>query len=501
MVSRRFILTGAAASVLTPALVRAEARRPALTLDDTLAELALRDGGTLRYSLKEVMAASGIPAISLAVISRYALADTLAFGTTAVGETSSVRPDTLFQAASISKPVAATAALALVHQGRLDLDGNVNDRLKSWRVPDNAFTAREKVTLRRLISHTAGLSVHGFPGYAAGVPLPTIPQILDGLAPANTEPVRVMFEPGSRQEYSGGGITIEQLLMTDVTGRAFADLMHDTVLAPTGMTNSTFVQPLPNALASRAAAGTGFDGTMIPGRWHTYPEMAAAGLWTTPTDLARFAIATARSRLGKSNPILPIAMMDEMFRKVPNGEFLGFFGDPRNPGVFQHNGGNAGYRSLLMMNADTGDGIVTMTNADGGWGLMELTVRRIATQRGWTHDFGGPVRAVWLVAITKGADMALSHYEAVRASAEESDLNLAGQILLATGRTDEAIRLYSRNVEDYPQSGNVYDSLAWAYEVAGDKSQAIANYRLSLARNPGNGNARDRLKALDAPLP
>ena len=495
LISRRsFVGWTAAAAAAKPAFARAD---PVSAMEASLAELALSDGSMLRYSLDEVMAVSGIPAISFAAISRYSLASAKAYGTAGNGETAKATTRSLFQAASISKAVTATGALALAQRGELSLDDDVNAQLKSWRVPDNAFTAKEKVTLRRLMSHTAGLNVHGFPGYATDAPRPSVAQILDGIATANTEPVRVVFEPGSRQEYSGGGITIEQLMITDVTGQAFDALMADTVLGPMGMTNSTFAQPLPADKTSLAVAGTKFDGTMVPGRWHIYPEMAAAGLWTTPTDLARFAVATATSRLGKSNPVLSVATMDQMFRKVPNGDMLGFFSDEKNPAVFQHNGGNAGYRSLLIMDGVSGDGMTVMTNADSGWGLMELMIRRIGTLSGWAYDFGGPARAVWLVAITHGADVALSHFEAVRASAQEDDLNQAGRILLETGHADDAIKLYRRNVEVYPQSGNVYDSLAWAYEVVGDKAQAIANYRLSLERNPENENARGRLKVLD----
>lgn len=494
LISRRGFVTLAAAAIAAPSIAQPD---PVSAMEATLAELPLSDGSLLHYSLSEVMAASGIPAISFAAISRFEITSTRAYGVTGVGEATKVTPRSLFQAASISKPVTATGALALVRRGKLGLDTNVNGHLKSWQVPDNNFTAKEKVTLRRLVSHTAGLSVHGFPGYALDAPRPTVPQILDGTPPANTAPVRVLFEPGSREEYSGGGITIEQLMMTDVTGRAFEDLMRDTVLQPMGMSDSTFSQPLLAEIALRTTAGTQFDGTMVPGRYHIYPEMAAAGLWTTPTDLARFAITTAKARLGKLNVVLDVPMMDQMFQKVPNGDTLGFFSDPKNRGVFTHNGGNAGFRSLLIMNCLTGSGITVMTNADGGWGLIDLLTRRIGTLSGWTHDFGGPPRAVWLVAITRGADIALSHFDAVKSTVQESDLNQAGQILLATGRTNEAIKLYRRNVEAFPTSSNVYDSLAWAYETVGDKAQAIINYRLSLERNPGNENASERLKALE----
>lgn len=492
--SRRGFIGALAASAIVPGLARAN---PAAALEGTLAELLLQDGKTLRITLADAMTGLNTPALSVAVIARYQLDWAHAYGATNPGENTRATPNTLFQAASISKPVAATGALYQVQRGRLDLDGNVNDRLKSWKVPDNAFTATEKVTLRRLISHTAGLSVHGFPGYATDVPRPTVQQILDGVAPANTDPVRVIFTPGSRQQYSGGGITVEQLLMTEATGRAFPDLMQETVLGPLGMKASTYEQPLSNARAALAAAGTGMDGKAVGGRWHIYPEMAAAGLWTTPSDLARFAIATAKARLGQANPALSKATMAEMFRPVPNGDILGFFSNPKNPGSFEHSGANEGFRSLLIMNGDTGDGVTVMTNSDGGALVQDLVMRRVGELYGWKHDFGGPARAIPLVAILHGADLALSHFEAVRATAFEYDLNLGGYALMSAGRVEEAIRLFRRNVEAYPQSANAYDSLAEGYETAGDKAQAIANYRLSLERDPNNDHAKDRLKTLE----
>ena len=198
-------------------------------------------------------------------------------GVTEAGTTTPVTVKTLFQAGSISKPVAATGTLYLVQHGALSLNQDVNHALKTWKVPENEFTASQKVTLRRILSHSAGLTVHGFPGYAVGEPLPTLVQIFNGEKPANTAPIRVDFVPGSKSRYSGGGVTIEQQLIVDVTGKPFPVFMHDTVLAPMGMNESTYQQPLPPTLAVLAASGTRADGKTIPGKWHVYPEMAAAG--------------------------------------------------------------------------------------------------------------------------------------------------------------------------------------------------------------------------------
>jgi CubicO group peptidase (beta-lactamase class C family) len=198
----------------------------------------------LQLNIEKLMQLYKVPGLSIAVIDNFKIAWAKGYGVTEAGTNSPVTAHTLFQAASISKPVTATGALTLVEQGKLSLDENVNLKLKSWQVPDNDFTKDQKVTLRRLMSHSAGLTVHGFPGYEVGAPIPTLPEILNGEPPANTAPVRVDTIPGTKSIYSGGGITIEQLLVMDVTGEPFAKFMHDAVLDKIGMTDSTYEQPL-----------------------------------------------------------------------------------------------------------------------------------------------------------------------------------------------------------------------------------------------------------------
>jgi len=228
------------------------------------------------------------------------------------GGTVPVTPKTLFQAGSISKPVAAAGMLALVQEGKLSLDEDVNQKLKTWKVPENEFTKEQKVTLRRLASHSAGLTVHGFPGYDVDEKVPTLLQIFNGEKPANTAPIRVDFVPGSDERYSGGGVTIEQQLMMDASGKQFPALMKETVLDKIGMNDSSYQQPLPGARAALTAGGARQDGQPVHGKWHVYPEMAAAGLWTTPTDLAKFAIEIALSKQGKSNKVLTQKTTQEM---------------------------------------------------------------------------------------------------------------------------------------------------------------------------------------------
>src|SRR4029450_6894944 len=199
-------------------------------------------------------------------------------------------------------------ALHLVEAGTLSLDADVNTKLTSWKVPDNQFTSTEKVTLRRLLSQNAGLTLHGFPAYDVSARVPTVVQVLDGAPPTNTAPIRVDTTPGAIWRYSGGGFTVMQQMVIDVTGQPFAQFLQTTVLGPIGMTSSSFEQPQPSARAALTAAGYYADGTPVRGRWHVYPEMAAAGLWTTPTDLAKFAIEIQETLAGRGHGIISPAM-------------------------------------------------------------------------------------------------------------------------------------------------------------------------------------------------
>jgi CubicO group peptidase (beta-lactamase class C family) len=332
--------------------------------------------------LADRMAALHVPGVSIAVIHDGKIEWARGFGVTRVGGPP-VTPDTLFQAASISKPVAAMAVLRLVQSGKLSLDTDVNQYLKTWKLPANSFTERTKVTLRELLTHTAGLTVHGFAGYASDAPLPTLLQVLDGEKPANSAPIRVDTEPGTVWRYSGGGYVIAQQLLQDVTGEPFAKLMHDTVLSPIGMAKSTYEQPLPkNRLAEVALPYRG-DGQPVPGGPHVYPEMAPAGLWTTPSDLARYAIEVQRSLSGTSNRVLSAAMVGQMLTPGLNHQGLGpgTGGSAQHP-YFTHGGANEGYRCNLVA-YNEGDGVVIMTNGDNGGQLASEIQRSVAREYGW----------------------------------------------------------------------------------------------------------------------
>jgi len=328
------------------------------------------------------MSRYNVPGLSIAIADHGRIVWAGGFGVKTTGTNDLVTATTLFQAASISKPITATATLRLVDEGKLALDENVNTYLKSWKVPDNEFTKTEKVTLRRIMSHSAGLTVSGFPGYSVTAPLPTLPQILDGEPPANTRPVRVDVVPGSIRRYSGGGVTVEQLVLTDIVGKPFPDLMKRLVLAPIGMTHSTFEQELTPALQSQTASAHD-NGAPVPGRYHVYPEMAAAGLWTTPTDLLKWAIEVTAARAGRSTKVLSREMATQML--TPQNEDNGLGPALEGTGKsfrFLHAGGNFGFGCHLVYFPETGQGAVIMFNGGRGFIVGEL-LHAIAAEYHW----------------------------------------------------------------------------------------------------------------------
>lgn len=346
------------------------------------------------WSLPKRLAAHKVPGVSIAVLADGQLAWARGYGLARSGESAApVTPDTLFQAASISKPVAAVALLALVDAGKLSLDTDVNSALTSWKIPaaspsPTTATPLAPVTLRRLLSHTAGLTVHGFAGYAPAAPRPTLLQILDGAAPANSAPIRVDLTPGTKWRYSGGGYTVAQQLALDVTGETFPALLRTRVLAPAGMAASTFEQPLPAALAPRAAAGHRADGTRVSDDAHVYPEQAAAGLWTTPSDLARFVLALQHSLSPNSAPdrlLQPATALAMITPPLAGSDYALGLGVSGTDAALQlaHSGSNEGFRCSFVFYPRTGRGAIVMTNSDTGGALISEILRAIAQEYDW----------------------------------------------------------------------------------------------------------------------
>lgn len=324
-----------------------------------------------RFELGDRMAHYRVPGVSIAVIENCRIVDARGFGLKSWGG-EPVTPDTLFQAGSISKSVTAIGALRLVEKGVLGLDEDIRRYTKSWRYDGT----RGAVTLRQLLGHTAGTNVAGMKGYEPGAPLPTLAQILAGETPANTPAIKVDGQPGSRWSYSGGGYVVIQSVMREASDEDFAPLMRALVLSPLRMKASRFDQPLAADRSGSAAHGTAADGSELSGKWRVYPEQAAAGLWTTPKDLAHFAIGLARSARGEDDAILGKEAAAQLMTRGPGNWGLGVDlgpGPADRPRQISHTGRTIGYTSMFVIYPDSCQGAVVMTNGyDGGWLINEI---------------------------------------------------------------------------------------------------------------------------------
>jgi len=409
---------------------------------------------------------------------------------------------TLFNIGSISKTVAAWGLLKLVQEGKLDLDAPVERYLTRWHLPPSEFD-HEKVTLRRLLSHTAGLRLHGYPGFDPSEKLPTIEESLSG-ATNGPGDVRVIMEPGTKWQYSGGGYTIAQLLVEEVTGRSFSDYMRTEVLQPLGMTSSSYVWD--DMVSAHAATPYGPLGP-IPGPRFT--AQAAAGLETSLDDFVRFALASMSSeRPGLATNVLSARVVASMQVPVPPSTDYGL-----GYGVVEvldgahavgHGGANDGWMARFLVVPRTGDGLVVMTNSTLGGSVHSYLFcqwgRAVLAETGPCRKGIGPVVTASIV--RDGTKAAIDHYWRLKRSRPddydfgEFHLNTVGYGLLSAGRVEDAIAIFKTNVEAFPDAWNTYDSLGEAYMVHGDKELAIENYEKSLELNPENQNGADALRRL-----
>jgi CubicO group peptidase (beta-lactamase class C family) len=391
MRSPRFLLV---AVLILAAGAISGAARPAVGPDDPderlIAQIEGRQSpnrqGLDPFTLQELMEKFHVPGVSVTVVRESRILWSKGYGVADVETGRAVEPGTLFQAASISKPVTAMAVLKAAQDGRISLDADVNRLLKSWRVPESEYTRSTPVTPRALLSHTSGAADgFGFPGYAPSAPRPTLVQILKGEKPSNLGPVLFARPPFASYQYSGGGIMIMQLAMTETLEKPFAEIMRDTVLGPLHMADSTYEQPLPAAWESRAARAHDGDGKAMDAKWHVYPEQAAAGLWTTPSDLARFLIEVQQAVRGPAGQVLSQATAREMVTPTGVGPFaVGLTVDKRGEGWYvSHGGANWGFRCDLLGHVRKGYGVVVMTNGDNGLPLISEIEARVASAYGW----------------------------------------------------------------------------------------------------------------------
>ncbi|MDV7695568.1 beta-lactamase family protein [Chryseobacterium soli] len=358
---------------------------------------AVRFEGDPVWTIESRMKYYHIPGVSIAVIKDSKVIWSKTYGVADEDTKVPVNSKTLFQAASMSKPVSAYAALKEVKMGKINPDADVNTYLKSWKVPENEFTKEKKVTLKNIVSHTAGLTVSGFLGYEAGQPVPTLLQVLNGQSPANSPGITVDKAPGSPYRYGGGGYCVMQQMLIDIEGKDFATIMKEKVLVPLDMKNSTYTQPLPEALSQWAATAYSANGSKVQGKYHTYPEMAPAGLWTTAEDYAKFVIDLQNTLNDKSHTIISKKIAEEFTTPFIDPFMgLGIFIENKSGQVyFSHGGDNEGFSGKFIGNKTNGDGMVILTNTNKPMFIEEL-IRSVATVYEWPN-FVPPVYKVMLI--------------------------------------------------------------------------------------------------------
>ena len=330
---------------------------------NVLKRIAVKGESPPAVTLQQRMQDFNVPGLSIAVVQQGEIVWAKGYGIANAETQNKVTTDTLFQAGSISKPVAALAALKLVEQGKLELDSDVNDYLKSWQVSGPAYSSDNPVTLRHLLTHTGGLSVHGFPGYDTGAEIPSTLGVLNG--EGNTDAVVAYQTPGENWRYSGGGYTVMQLLVEEATSQSFAGYTDANILKPMDMSLSTYEHALPPTLAKLASGAFDQQGEMYEVVYNDYPEKAAAGLWTTPTDIAKYVIHMQSIVQGDKNGILQKPIVDAMFTRHQNDWGLGPEMLEINDNlIFGHGGKNLGFTNYFRASVNNGNAIIVMSNAD-----------------------------------------------------------------------------------------------------------------------------------------
>lgn len=352
-------------------------------------ELIFEDSVLNKYSIIQRMKYYKIPSVSIAIIDNEKIVLSKTYGLAGIEQNRPANTNTLYQVASISKSINALGVIKLVQDGYLSLTKDIRNYLKTWTFPDNELSKNKAITIKNLLSHTAGLSVHGFIGYSINDSLPSINQILDGQMPANNEPVKPIYPINEHFEYSGGGYTIIRKILDDNISSNYDSLMTAIVLGPLKMTNSTFSQPLSKKYKN-FAYGTDKEMKTLKGNYYIYPEQSAGGLWSTATDIAKFVLSIQHDLKGSKNAILNKQLTQEMLTPVLNNYSLGFgIVEKGGEKYFWHEGESYGYNSMYYGSFTTGKGVVILTNAypANGHPFIQELLNSVATVYNWKEFY------------------------------------------------------------------------------------------------------------------
>lgn len=449
-----------------------------------------------------------VPGAAIAIIENGEIILQKGYGNSNIEKGIKVTDTTGFNIGSISKTVAAWGVMKLVQEGKIDLDAPAEKYLTRWHLPKSEFDIN-KVTIRRLLSHTAGLSLHGYPGWSPKDDLPTIEESLDG---KNNGPGRVelIMEPGTQWKYSGGGFTILQLIIEEVTGQKFEDYMQAEILNPLGMTSSSYT--INQKILKSSSLEHNEYGEVID--FELFTAQAAAGLHTTINDFTKFALASLYADKNNKHQILSSSYLEQMMTPAPasNDSYgLGYqletiYGTSMT--LAGHGGANAGWHAFLRVNPVTNDGFIMITNGGAGYNVYsQIFCDWIFWKTG--ESMGNRCNILPSVSHklkklidSEGIDTIKSHYAALKKNHpneynfSEGQLNQLGYHYLGNGKVDYAAAIFKLNIELFPKSSNVYDSYGEVLLKQGDKENAIINYKKSLELNPANQAAMGVLKEL-----
>ena len=351
-------------------------------IENNLIPMFSVSGKIKRMTIPEMMQKDSIPGVSLAFVDNGQITWTKHYGYANLLDSIPINSETIFTGASLSKPITAIAALGLVEEGLLELDADINEKLSEWKVPENEFTEKEKVTLRRLIGHQSGIKNDLWNSYLPHETVPTLNQLLSGEPPSTDPAASLIFEPGSRTKYSNTGYSVLQKLLMDITNDDFNTIIDKNIFEPLGMKNSIFLQPIPEEMMRKKAIG--YNSKLEPYSYKLFPYQAAGGVWTTPTDLAKFLIALLDDYHNGSNTLVSKEMAQSIFTKETMRYVFSLW-NWGNDIVFLHHGSNQGFNCMMYGSTVKNQGLVVMTNSDNAFGFFDYLQRAINHEYDWEY--------------------------------------------------------------------------------------------------------------------
>jgi CubicO group peptidase (beta-lactamase class C family) len=454
----------------------------------------------LKKDVPELMKEAIVPGLSLALIRDGKVVFSQGFGVKNSETKEAVTNETIFEAASLTKPVTAYAVLKLVDAGKIDLDVPLNKYLPgNYDAGDDARI--NQITARHVLSHTTG-----FPNWRQ---------------PRNARLLPIFFTAGERFSYSGEGFVYLSKVVEHITKIKFEDFIRQTVFEPLGMTASQLVWQE----NYKTLKGFNHDVTGTPTGQNQVREANAAGsLHTTAADYARFVIAVLKGEGLKKETremmLSPQIRIDETCLictrpatklSTEIGWGLGWGLQTTDEGTsFWHWGDNGNNKSFIVAFDKQKSGVVVLTNSANGLSILrEILADGVGGKYpvlAWLkpESYKSPAKVLLKSILGEGAEKALQNYRERREKTaeirlDEAQTNSLGYDLLRSKKVDEAIAVFRLNTEDFPKSANVWDSLGEAYMVKGDKRKSIENYKKSLELNPENKNAADQIKLLEQP--